>query len=115
MGLGLIFLLLFLCGLKFEDAEEGSGLAPFFGKFKATRTVSKEGYASFMEYKTLEKSTNKFHQGNILGEGGFGCVYKAQFDDGSFAAVKKLNCANQDAKREFQVLFFFGILSFFFL
>ncbi|TYG67240.1 hypothetical protein ES288_D05G062300v1 [Gossypium darwinii] len=87
---------------KNSDAEKGSVLAPFFGKFKATRTVSKEGSASFMEYKTLEKSTNKFHQCNILGEGGFGCVYKAQFDVGSFAAVKKLNCANQDAKREFQ-------------
>ncbi|PPR84354.1 hypothetical protein GOBAR_AA36356 [Gossypium barbadense] len=85
-----------------NSAEKGSVLAPFFGKFKATRTVSKEGSASFMEYKTLEKSTNKFHQCNILGEGGFGCVYKAQFDVGSFAAVKKLNCANQDAKREFQ-------------
>ena len=58
-----------------------------------------------MDYKTLEKATNKFHQGNILGVGGFGCVYKAQFDDGSYAAVKKLDCASQDAEKEFEVLF----------
>ncbi|GMI92463.1 hypothetical protein like AT2G25220 [Hibiscus trionum] len=87
---------------KSSDAEKGTGLAPFFGKFKPTRTVSKEGNASFMDYKMLEKSTDKFHQGNILGEGGFGCVYKAQFDDGSFAAVKKLDCKNHDAEKEFQ-------------
>ncbi|KAE8731680.1 putative receptor-like protein kinase [Hibiscus syriacus] len=87
---------------KSSDAEKGAGLTPFFGKFKPTRTVSKESNASFMDYKMLEKSTDKFHQGNILGQGGFGCVYKAQFDDGSFAAVKKLDCKNQDAEKEFQ-------------
>ncbi|KAE8665145.1 aspartate aminotransferase [Hibiscus syriacus] len=82
--------------------KNGAGLTPFFGKFKPTRIVSKENNASFMDYKMLEKSTDKFHQGNILGEGGFGCVYKAQFDDGSFVAVKKLDCKNQDAEKEFQ-------------
>ncbi|KAE8656624.1 putative receptor-like protein kinase [Hibiscus syriacus] len=60
---------------KSSDAEKGDGLAPFF---------------------------DKFHQGNILGEGGFGCVYKAQFDDCSFAAIKKLDCKNQDAEKGFQ-------------
>ena len=92
------------CGFKFEDAEKGTGLAPFFGKFKSMRTVSKEGYSWFIDYKILEKATNKFHQGNFLGEGGFGCVYKAQFDDGSYAAVKKSDCAIQDAEKEFEVL-----------
>ncbi|XVE97364.1 hypothetical protein REPUB_Repub03eG0013400 [Reevesia pubescens] len=89
-------------GVKSSDGERGTGLAPFFGKFKSIRTVSKEGFASFMDYKILEKATNKFHQGNFLGEGGFGCVYKAQFDDGSYAAVKKLDCSNQDAEKEFE-------------
>ncbi|XP_022732193.1 probable receptor-like protein kinase At1g80640 isoform X2 [Durio zibethinus] len=87
---------------KSSDAERGTGFAPFLGKFKSMRMVSKEAYASIMDYKILEKATNKFHQGNILGEGGFGCVYKAQFDDGSYAAVKKLDCANQDAEKEFE-------------
>ncbi|XVF83984.1 hypothetical protein PTKIN_Ptkin16aG0538500 [Pterospermum kingtungense] len=69
----------------------------------SVRMVSKEGCcASFMDYKTLEKATNNFHEGNVLGEGGFGCVYKAQFEDGSYAAVKKLDCANQDAEKEFE-------------
>lgn len=93
----------------FVDVEKGTGLAPFLGKFKSMRTVSKEGCASFMDYKMLEKATNNFHEGNILGEGGFGCVYKAQFDDDSYAAVKKLDCASQDAEKEFEVLFLLEI------
>ncbi|KAK8654909.1 hypothetical protein V6N13_107505 [Hibiscus sabdariffa] len=82
--------------------SSGNGLAPFLGKFKSMKTVSKAGYASFMDYKMLEKATNKFHPGNILGEGGFGCVYKAQFNDGSYAAVKKLDCTSQDAENEYE-------------
>ncbi|MBA0547872.1 hypothetical protein Golob_019006 [Gossypium lobatum] len=89
-------------GAKSSDGEKGYGLTPYLGKFKSMRTVSKEGYASFMDYKILEKATNKFHHGNILGEGGFGCVYKAQFNDGSYAAVKKLDCASQDAEKEYE-------------
>ncbi|PPD84343.1 hypothetical protein GOBAR_DD18709 [Gossypium barbadense] len=89
-------------GAKSSDGEKGNGLAPYLGKFKSMRTVSKEGYASFMDYKILEKATNKFHHGNILGEGGFGCVYKAQFNDSSYAAVKKLDCASQDAEKEYE-------------
>ena len=40
-----------------------------------------------------------------MGEGGFGCVYKARLDDNLYAAVKKLNCENHDAEREFEVMF----------
>ncbi|XP_039045215.1 probable receptor-like protein kinase At1g80640 [Hibiscus syriacus] len=85
-----------------SDAEKGIALAPFLGKFKSTRMVPKEGFASFMDYKKLAEATNKFHQNNILGIGGFGCVYKAQFVDGSYAAVKKLECSSHDAEQEFQ-------------
>ncbi|KAK8535212.1 hypothetical protein V6N13_081351 [Hibiscus sabdariffa] len=76
-------------GAKSSDGEKGNGLTPFLGKFK-------------MDYQILEKATNKFHPGNILGEGGFGSVYKAQFSDGSFAAVKKLDCTGQDAEKEYE-------------
>ncbi|KAE8732811.1 hypothetical protein F3Y22_tig00001728pilonHSYRG00071 [Hibiscus syriacus] len=87
----------------FPDAEKRIALAPFLGKFKFTRMVPKEGFASFMDYKILAEATNKFHQNNILGIGGFGCVYKAQFVDGSYAAVKKLECSSHDAEQEFQL------------
>ncbi|KAL4319916.1 hypothetical protein GQ457_18G003050 [Hibiscus cannabinus] len=76
-------------GAKSSDGEKGNGLTPFLGKFK-------------MDYQILENATDKFHPGNILGEGGFGSVYKAQFSDGSFAAVKKLDCTGQDTEKEYE-------------
>lgn len=88
------------------DSENGVVLSSFLGKFTSVRMVSKKGSAiSFIEYKLLEKATDSFHESNILGEGGFGCVYKAKLDDNLHVAVKKLDCGTQDAGREFEVLF----------
>ncbi|GAY45921.1 protein kinase domain-containing protein [Citrus sinensis] len=88
---------------KSKDSENGVVLSSFLGKFTSVRMVSKKGSAiSFIEYKLLEKATDSFHESNILGEGGFGCVYKAKLDDNLHVAVKKLDCATQDAGREFE-------------
>ncbi|GLT85272.1 hypothetical protein SLE2022_034660 [Rubroshorea leprosula] len=87
---------------KNSDVERGLVLAPFLGNFRSLRTVSKKGYASFMDCKILEKATSKFHDSNVLGVGGFGRVYKARLEDGSCVAVKKLDCSTQDAGKEFE-------------
>ncbi|MED6170339.1 hypothetical protein PIB30_029942 [Stylosanthes scabra] len=66
------------------------------------KTVGMKGCAPIIDYKQIEKSTNQFDESNILGEGGFGCVYKARFDDNLVVAVKKLHCQTQNAQREFE-------------
>ncbi|GER27942.1 protein kinase superfamily protein [Striga asiatica] len=59
---------------------------------------------SIMEYKTLELATDCFGDGNLLGAGGFGCVYKAKLEGDCFVAVKRLTTTmgTADAVREFQ-------------
>jgi hypothetical protein len=83
--------------------EKGLSLAPFLGKFSSLKMVSNRGSVSLIEYKILEKGTNNFGDDKLLGKGGFGRVYKAVMEDDSSAAVKKLDCATDDAQREFEV------------
>ncbi|KAG1358940.1 putative receptor-like protein kinase [Cocos nucifera] len=64
--------------------------------------TGKKGLLAMIEYSSLESATNKFSESNILGEGGFGCVYKGCFDGGILAAVKKLDGGGQDCEREFE-------------
>jgi hypothetical protein len=48
-------------------------------------------------------ATNNFSAGNLLGQGGFGRVYKGTLDDGTAIAVKKLAENNQHGPQEFKV------------
>ena len=50
-------------------------------------------------YKETRRATNNFT--TIIGQGGFGTVYKAQFSDGLIAAVKRMNKASEQAEDEF--------------
>lgn len=50
----------------------------------------------------LLKSTNGFDQANIIGCGGFGLVYKADFPDGTKAAIKRLSGDCGQMEREFR-------------
>jgi hypothetical protein len=66
--------------------------------------VGKKGCVPIIDYKQIEKATGNFKESNILGEGGFGCVYKARLDDNLDVAIKRLNCECQYAEREFEVI-----------
>ncbi|KAI4337273.1 hypothetical protein L6164_015709 [Bauhinia variegata] len=87
---------------KNSDAENGVALAPFLSKFNSIKMVGMKGPVPIIEYKQIEQSTNNFRESNILGEGGFGCVYKARLEDKLDVAVKKLYCESQYAEREFE-------------
>lgn len=40
-------------------------------------------------FEEIYKATQKFSQANVIGEGGFGTVYKGQLKDGTLVAVKR--------------------------
>lgn len=87
-----------------ENSGAGGALAlhPILGKISSLQTSSKKGSLSVIEYRFLEAATNGFSGSSILGEGGSGHVYKACFDDGFLAAVKRLDSQRKDLKKEFE-------------
>ncbi|PKI75318.1 probable receptor-like protein kinase At1g49730 [Punica granatum] len=50
-------------------------------------------------YKETKKATENFN--TVIGEGGFGTVYRAQFSDGSVAAVKRMNRVSEQGEDDF--------------
>lgn len=57
---------------------------------------------SWFTYEELVKATNGFSNQNLLGEGGFGCVYKGHLPDGREVAVKQLKIGGGQGEREFK-------------
>nr|CDM84020.1 unnamed protein product [Triticum aestivum] len=52
--------------------------------------------------ENLAGISNDFSDENLLGEGGFGCVYKGILPDGRPVAIKKLKIGNGQGEREFR-------------
>ncbi|KVH90257.1 Concanavalin A-like lectin/glucanase, subgroup, partial [Cynara cardunculus var. scolymus] len=84
------------------DSLRGFPLTSFIGITNSTLKPSSEKKSvAVMDYNLLEAATNNF-KSEILGEGGFGCVYKAQLEDNLLVAVKRLDNQNISAIKEFQ-------------
>ena len=88
------------------------------------RTMSAYGFLKLFTYEDLRLATGDFNPGQIVGEGGFGVVYRGVIDDAvckGFAptevAVKELNPEGLQGDREWLVcqsvpVVFFNYLSF---
>lgn len=57
---------------------------------------------SWFTYADLATATNGFSKSNMLGEGGFGCVYKGVLSNGQVVAVKQLKSGASQGEKEFQ-------------
>jgi len=76
---------------------------PMLNSFNSYKTTKKSA-AAMMDYTSLEAATEKFSESNVLGVGGFGSVYKANFDGRFAAAVKRLDggAGAHDCEKEFE-------------
>lgn len=57
----------------------------------------------FIAYEELKEATNNFEAASILGEGGFGRVFKGVLNDGTAVAIKRLTNGGQQGDKEFLV------------
>ncbi|CAG7903884.1 unnamed protein product [Brassica rapa] len=55
-----------------------------------------------MEFEALDMATNRFSVANMLGQGGFGIVYKGMLPDGKEIAVKRLSKMSLQGTDEFK-------------
>ncbi|KAM7478543.1 hypothetical protein LguiA_026756 [Lonicera macranthoides] len=61
------------------------------------------GWGHWFTLRDLELATNRFSKENVLGEGGYGVVYRGQLVNGTPVAVKKLFNNLGQAEKEFSV------------
>ncbi|KAJ9152693.1 hypothetical protein P3X46_026229 [Hevea brasiliensis] len=61
------------------------------------------GWGRWYSLKELEVATRGFAEENVIGEGGYGVVYKGVLEDGSVVAVKNLLNNKGQAEKEFRV------------
>ncbi|XP_047341092.1 receptor-like serine/threonine-protein kinase ALE2 isoform X2 [Impatiens glandulifera] len=119
--LGTAWFLLVKCGCVFQPAipskvpiipsqENPSGTAgPLAVGSKASSAsmsfgsnlLAYTGTAKVFGLDEIERATDIFDESRILGEGGFGLVYKGILDDGRDVAVKVLKREDQRGSREF--------------
>jgi hypothetical protein len=57
---------------------------------------------TFFSYEEVMEITNGFSRQNVIGEGGFGYVYKGRLPDGREVAVKQLKAGSGQGEREFR-------------
>lgn len=64
-------------------------------------SISHPTSTRFIAYEELREATNNFESASVLGEGGFGKVFKGILSDGTSVAIKRLTNGGQQGDKEF--------------
>ncbi|KAK1391215.1 Receptor-like serine/threonine-protein kinase [Heracleum sosnowskyi] len=71
-------------------------------QFQSKESQQEDLELPLIDFLAIEKATNYFSLNNILGEGGFGPVYKGLLEDGREIAVKRLSKTSRQGTNEFK-------------
>ncbi|GAB4852981.1 hypothetical protein Ancab_017170 [Ancistrocladus abbreviatus] len=107
ISFSLLAVLVFLIRRKsreLEDSKDGvkhstGGSSPPRPVRKIPGGIGPSSMFRKFSYKETKKATDNFR--TVIGQGGFGTVYRAQFRDGLVVAVKQMNKVSEQAEDEF--------------
>ncbi|KAJ8767126.1 hypothetical protein K2173_013523 [Erythroxylum novogranatense] len=92
-------------GEKKNDKKGGSSSDESSGGASSDVSVETQniGWGRWYSFKELEVATRGFTEQSVIGEGGYGVVYRGVLPDGSVVAVKDLLNNKGQAEKEFKV------------
>ncbi|XP_055821827.1 probable serine/threonine-protein kinase PBL21 [Solanum dulcamara] len=88
-----------------NDSGSGNGRKESSSKGKRSGESNNQNnnVARSFAFKELAMATQNFRETNLIGEGGFGSVYKGCIDSGQIVAIKQLNLEGLQGNQEFVV------------
>ncbi|KAF3454432.1 hypothetical protein FNV43_RR04879 [Rhamnella rubrinervis] len=89
--------------INFNSSPDVKGGCLYGGNFGRTIRGERERGVQVFTYKELEVATDGFNEGNVIGSGGFGVVYRGVLSDGTVAAIKMLHRVGKQGERAFRV------------
>nr|GFB27856.1 wall-associated receptor kinase 2-like [Tanacetum cinerariifolium] len=102
----LVFTLILYCGLRQRNIIKSREM--FFKKnggliLQRLLFESKQSnqMAKIFAARVLEKATDNFHRSNVIGEGGYGTVYKGTLEDKRTVAIKKSKSVDENQIEQF--------------
>ncbi|KAJ6883573.1 hypothetical protein NC652_030726 [Populus alba x Populus x berolinensis] len=88
--------------ISFTSSPDVNG-GCLYGSNLGHKPPSKHKGVQVFTYKELEIATNKFNASNVIGNGGYGVVYRGTLSDGTVAAIKMLHREGKQGERAFRV------------
>ncbi|KAL7239419.1 hypothetical protein ACSBR2_005344 [Camellia fascicularis] len=89
--------------ISINSSPDVKGGCLYGGNSGRNPTSAKHRGVQVYTYKELELATDQFSETNVIGNEGFGVVYKGVLCDGTVAAIKKLHREGKQGERAFRI------------